>query len=149
MDGDEIVRVGDVPVKGYPELSAQLAQQPEKALEVTVRRAQKIDDKSSADKRAESQELTFEVPSQQLHRFNFSMRMGPITSVRAGSPAATAGITAGDVIELVDGKRLGDGPTPTETWDGETLSDYLRRAAAADRDVELTLQRTSDAGRKK
>ena len=41
MDGDEIIRVGDVPVKDYPEFSALLAQQPDKAVQITVRRAAK------------------------------------------------------------------------------------------------------------
>jgi regulator of sigma E protease len=155
MDGDEIIRVGDTAVKDYPEFSALLAQQPEKAVQITIRRAPKENgkagvknggDKAAADKPADSQELTFEVPAQQLHRFNFSMKMGPITSVRANSPAAAAGIEAGDLIEQVDGKRLGEGASPAETWDGETLSDYLRRAATAGRDVELTLLRAADKG---
>jgi regulator of sigma E protease len=149
-EGDEVIRVGDVPVKSYPDFAALLAQQPDKTVEITVRRAAKDgdkegsksgNDKSSADKGTEAQELTFEVPAQKLHRFNFSVKMGPITSVRVDSPAANAGIVAGDLIEQVDGKRLGEGPNPAESWDGETLSDYLRRAAVAGRDVELVLQR--------
>jgi regulator of sigma E protease len=157
LERDEVIRVGDVPVKSYPEFAALLAGQPEKALEISVRRSPKTDDnagvktsddKESANKRGETHELTFEVPPQQLRRFNFSMKMGPITSVRVGSPAAAAGIAAGDLIEQVDGKRLGEGPSAVETWDGETLSDYLRRAAIAGRDVELTLQRPpNDKGR--
>jgi regulator of sigma E protease len=154
LDGDEIVRVGEVPVNSYPEFSAQLAQQPDKAVEVTVRRGQtkneKAEDKSgenaTADKHPKSQELTFEVPAQPLHRFNFSMKMGPITSVRSESPAAAAGIVAGDVIEQVDGKRLGEGANSAETWDAETLPDYLRRAASGGREVELTLQRPAKDG---
>ena len=150
MEGDEVIRVGDVAVNSYPEFSALLAQQPDKAVEITVRRAAKDDakealkdgdGKSSAGKATESQELTFQVPAHKLRRFDFSMKMGPITSVRIDSPAANAGIVAGDSIEQVDGKRLGEGPDPAERWDGETLSDYLRRAAVAGRDVELILQR--------
>lgn len=149
LEGDEIVRVGDVAVKEYPEFSALLAQQPEKALQVTVRRERQQDDKAGAkggDKPVETQELTFEVPPQHLNRFGFSMKMGPIVSVRPESPAATAGIVAGDLIELVDGKKLGQGPSPAETWDAETLSDYLRRAAVAGREVELTVLRAAKGG---
>src|SRR4051794_7809294 len=95
MEGDELVRAGDVAVKDYPQLAALLARQPDKAVQIIVRRAPKRDDKTAAtkdeavaEKGGESQELTFEVPSQQLRRFNFSMKMGPITSVRLDSPAA-------------------------------------------------------------
>jgi regulator of sigma E protease len=149
LEGDEIIRVGDVAVKEYPEFSALLARQPENALQVTVRREPKQDDKAGAkdgDKPVETQELTFEVPPQHLNRFNFSMKMGPIVSVRPESPAATAGLVAGDLIELVDGKKLGEGPSPVETWDAETLSDYLRRAAVAVREVELTVKRSAKGG---
>src|SRR4051794_13877209 len=45
IDGDEVVRVGEVPVKNYIEFSAQLARQPEKQLQVTVRRTPKQDGK--------------------------------------------------------------------------------------------------------
>jgi regulator of sigma E protease len=149
LEGDEIIRIGDVAVKSYPEFSALLAQQPEKPLQLTVRRELKKDDKASAnndDKPVETRELTFEVPPQHLNRFNFSMKMGPIVSVRPGSPAATAGIVVGDLIEQVDGKKLGQGSSPAETWDAETLSDYLRRAAIAGRDVELIVKRAAIAG---
>jgi regulator of sigma E protease len=145
MDGDEIVRVADVVVKAYPEFSALLAQQPDKPLQVTVRREVKKEGAAAGDKKPETQELTFEIPPQRLNRFNFSMKMGPITTVRVGSPAAEAGIAAGDLIEAVDGKKLGEGAIGTERWDAETLPDYLRRAAAAGREVELTvLRRTID-----
>ena len=74
------------------------------------------------------------------------MKMGPVTAVRTGSPAAEAGVAAGDLIEAVDGKKLGEGATPGERWDGETLPDYLRRAAAAGREVELTVLRATKEG---
>ncbi len=150
LDGDEIIRVGDVPVKDYREFSAQLARQPEKALLITVRRTSKADEASSATQRQSgesaatannSQELTFEVPPQPLHQFDLGMKMGPIVSVRENSPAAAAGIVQGDVIEKVDGKTLGERSTSVETWNATTLPDYLRRAADAGRNVELTLSR--------
>jgi regulator of sigma E protease len=148
LDGDEIVRVGDAAVKSYTEFSALLAQQPDKPLQLTVRRELKKDNNAGAKsdgKSLETQELTFEVPPQHLNRLNFSMKMGPIVSVRPGSPAAMAGLVAGDLIEQVDGKNLGEGPSPTETWDPETLPDYLRRAAIGGRDVELTVKHAAQA----
>jgi regulator of sigma E protease len=146
MDGDEIVRVGDVAVKAYPEFASLLAQQPDKPLQITVRREAKKEGAAASDKKPETQELTFEVAPQRLNRFGFSMKMGPVTAVRSGSPAAEAGIVVGDLIEAVDGRKLGEGSTPAERWDGETLPDYLRRAAAAGREVELTVLREAKEG---
>ncbi|HEX5471024.1 MAG TPA: site-2 protease family protein [Lacipirellulaceae bacterium] len=154
MDGDQIIRIGDVPIRSYPEFSRYLAGHPGKTLQITVRR-QKADQKrvdeggnskTSAEAIKNSQELTFEVPAQALHRFDFSMKMGPITSVQEGSPAAKAGFLAGDIVEQVDGKRLGEGPSATEKWDALTLPDYLRRAATEKREVELTVIRSNARG---
>ena len=155
MNGDQVIRVGDVPVSSYREFSIQLAQQPEKALQITVRRPQKEgakeadenrDKSAAAADRSQAPQLTFEVPAQPLRRFSFTLKMGPITAVREGSPAAAAGLAAGDLIEQIDGKRLGEGPNPLESWDAETLPDYLRRAAAAGREVEIALQRPTTDG---
>jgi regulator of sigma E protease len=149
MDGDEIIRANDAPIKDYREFSALLARQPEKPLQITVRRKRtKGSDGDHAntdhDKPLAPQELTFEVPEQPLHRFNFSMKMGPIASVRKNSPAAAAGLKDGDFIERVDGKRLGEGSSALEKWDAETLPDYLRRAASAGREVEFIIQRPKE-----
>jgi regulator of sigma E protease len=133
-------------VKAYPELSALLAQQPDKPLQVTVRREVKKEGVAAGEKKPETHELTFEIRPQRLNRFNFSMKMGPMTAVRVGSPAAEAGIVAGDLIEAVDGKKLGEGASAAERWDAETLPDYLRRAAAAGREVELTVLRRTTEG---
>jgi regulator of sigma E protease len=152
LAGDEIVRVGDVAIKDYPAFAALLAQQPEKALQITVRRERPQEVNAGAkndSKPAETQELTFEVQPQHVNRFGLSMKMGPIVSVRPESPAAAAGIVVGDLIELVDGKKLGEGASPAEAWDAETLSNYLRRAAAAGHDVELTVKRGAEGGEEK
>lgn len=148
--GDEIVRVGDVPVKSYRDFSAELARQTDQNLRVTVRRKPKADTSGAKEQAAAeaqpSQELTFEVPTQPLHRFDFELKMGSITSIRDDSPAAKAGLTAGDVIEKVDGKKLGEGASPLETWNAQTLSDYLRRAAKEGREVEIAVERPKSDG---
>jgi regulator of sigma E protease len=143
--GDRIVRVGDVAVNNYRELSAELARQPDQPLLLTVERPAKrrVDDpESSAEVRAEqSQELVFEVPPQPLRQFGLVMEMGPITAVQTDSPAAEAGLEAGDVIELVDGEPIA--ARMDEGWTPLSLPDYLRRAAIDGREVELTVRRNS------
>lgn len=146
VEGDEVVRVGGVPVKTFEDFAAQFAKQPGRTLPVTIRRQAKADDKKPATSVQPSEnELTFEVPPQSLRRFDFAMKMGPITAVRLNSPAAAAGFMEGDVITHVDGKKLGEGASPDEKWDAETLPDYLRRAADAGRDVEFTVDRAKTA----
>jgi regulator of sigma E protease len=67
-------------------------------------------------------------------------KIGPIVAIRAGSPAASAGLAVGDVIEAIDGKPPGAGDGE-DSWEAATLPEYLQRAAAVGREVELTLRR--------
>jgi regulator of sigma E protease len=137
--GDEIIRVGDTPVKDYREFSAELAKHASEPLQITVRRADATNDKA----KDASRELTFEVPPQALRRFDFEMQMGPITAVQNDSPAAKAGLVTGDLIKLVDGRKAGEGATAAEIWTPQTLPDYLSRAAKEGRDVKLTVVRAA------
>ncbi len=136
--GDEIVRVGDVAVKDYRELSAELAKHASDPLQITVRRTESTGDKAASET---SRELTFELAPQGERRFDFEMQMGPITSVQNDSPAAKAGLVAGDVIKLVDGRKPGEGTSASEIWTPQTLSNYLSRAAKDGKVVKLTIAR--------
>ena len=135
--GDEVVRVGNVPVKDYREFSAELAKHSSEPLQITVRR----------EVAGSPREFAFEVPVQPLHRFDFAMRMGPINSVQDDSPAAKAGLIAGDVIKLVDGRKAGEGASPAEKWTPQTLPDYLSAAAKDSRQVSLTVERRAEDGK--
>jgi regulator of sigma E protease len=66
--------------------------------------------------------------------FGIELEMGPVKVVQAGSPAAEAGIKAGDRILKVDGEPAGD---PL------TLPDRLR--ALAGKTIELEVQRAGSA----
>ena len=61
------------------------------------------------------------------------MKMGEITAIQAGSPAAAAGIKPGDRITQIDGGPVGD---------PMTLPDRLNRRAG--KTVELTLERKGE-----
>ena len=138
--GDKIVKVGDTPVANYREFAALLARQPDKPLLITIERpvkAAKNDSQSESNKNQETEQLTFEVAAEPLHDFGLVMKMGPITAVQQGSPAAAAGLKAGDRIETVDGKRAGE----AEGWTPDTLPDLMRVAAEQNRTVELGISR--------
>lgn len=81
------------------------------------------------------------MPPQPLRHFGLVMKMGPITAVRADSPAAEAGLAAGDLIEAVDGQAIAEGRDSDNGWDPVTLPEYLRQAAIEEREVELRIRR--------
>jgi regulator of sigma E protease len=150
QSGDQIVRVGDTPVDNYRDFAAELARRSEDPLLITVERSviKRTDDPTlGATVHVEQpQELTLEVPPQPLEQFGLVMRIGPITSVQRNSPAANAGLQAGDVIETVDGQPIAEGKSADVGWDPMTLPHYLRKAALEEREVELTVRRAAKEG---
>jgi regulator of sigma E protease len=141
--GDEIVRVNDVPVTNYREFVAQLTQAPGESLKITVRRP--VEEIAAATGKGVEQpaaELTFEVPARPLETLGLVMKMGPITAVQPDSPAAKAGLKAGDVINAVNGQPLSAAKSLTE-WEPDTLSERMRLAALAGQSVALTVERDS------
>jgi regulator of sigma E protease len=145
--GGEIVRVGDVAVRTYRELSAELARNPNQALLIAVEQPGKEpvnEPESGAVVRAEkNEEFIFDVRPQPLQDLGLVMTMGEISAVQARSPAARAGITAGDMIERVDGQTMADEAASADGWTPLTLPDYLRHAGIEGREVEFSLRRGS------
>lgn len=137
--GDKIVRVGETPVKSYRDFAAILAAQADKPLEITVDRPlegkKRQLDQGDAEQ-SKGVELTFEVLPQRLRDFGVVMKMGPI-AVQPNSPASVAGLKADDVIESVDGKKVGQ----PGGWTPDTLPDLMRQAAVEKREVEFVVQR--------
>jgi regulator of sigma E protease len=160
--GDQVVRVGDVPVSTYRQFAAELARQPNKPLQITVSRPRKERGAGSREQGAtqkvagenrdvspgvgSDQELTFEVPAHGLRDFGLSMKMGPIEAIQKNSPAEAAGLAVGDVIELIDGQPAGADANGVVTWTPVRLPDYLRQAAVDGREVEITVSRQQKSG---
>ncbi|HJQ80069.1 MAG TPA: site-2 protease family protein [Lacipirellulaceae bacterium] len=143
--GDEVIRVGDEPVKSYRDYAAILAANLDQPLQITVRRppakAKDANEKSNAA--GSSHELTFELPAQPMNRFGLVMNIGPISAIQEDSPAEEAGFKEGDQIELVDGRPMASGgaENAANSWDGLSLPDYAQRAAAESREIEFTIER--------
>ena len=55
-----------------------------------------------------TQRITTAVAPNYMRTVGLVMEMGPIAAVQDGSPAASAGIRAGDVIQKIDGKPVVD-----------------------------------------
>lgn len=149
LAGDVITRVGTAEVETFREFNAELAKQPSKPLLISVRRTVRPagEPATIATNPEKSTELTFEVPAQALHGFDFTMPMGSITGVREDSPAARAGLKVGDVIVSVDGRTPGEGATPADVWNSQTLAEYLRRAAAEGRATKIVVERPVAGGK--
>jgi regulator of sigma E protease len=136
QSGDTIVRVNDAPIADFRDLVGQLARSPGDVLQVTVKR----DLSKTKSTTGETAEFTFEVAARPLETLGLVMKMGPITAVQPNSPAAKAGLAAGDVITSVNGHNLGDAKTLAD-WEPDTLSERLRLAALAGETLQLTVDR--------
>ena len=127
--GDTVRTVDGVAVTTYAELLAELSRKPSATVTLGVDRPLKG--------AAQPDRLEIALPPQP--RLTTGITIGParVTAVQEGSPAAGAGIEAGDAILAVDGEPAGD---PL------TLEDRL--AAFTGRQVALTLGREGKADRK-
>ncbi len=109
--GDVIVAVNDRAVSTGYEFHRMEAICRDEAMRVTVRRG-------GNQEGAAAEEVTIEVPPRPMRNLGMVMETGPIDAVQANSPAAKAGLKAGDTIVAVDGEPLGD---------AMTLGDRLRK----------------------
>jgi regulator of sigma E protease len=120
-NGDRIVQINTTKIDDYGQINAELAKSVDRDITVVVAR-----DTSPDSKLVQS----IGVNRNPMRTLGVVMKMGEITAVQAGSPAAAAGILPGDLIRMVDGKPVSD---PV------MLPDVLRRMAG--KTVELTIQR--------
>jgi regulator of sigma E protease len=136
--GDQIVAIEGQPITAYSELVRTLAANPERQLQLTVRRQEKSAEGSGKSAKSAPRDITVQIAPNPMKRLGLIMEYGPIKAVQANSPAAHAGIKPGDTIRAIDGQDPGD---PL------TLAERLRRRASAGDSVCLTLDRpgTGDA----
>ena len=97
FDRSKATENGDIP---GAELDQYLLRHPDKTVELTIERAAK-GKKSPTTHRVQ-------LEPQQWRDVGIICRAGPIAAVRTGSPAAVAGIHAGDRLVSIDGKPIGD-----------------------------------------
>lgn len=93
--GDEIVKVGDVEVSSFAEFQDRLSARNGAPTTITVRR----------EGQADPVEIT--VGSNYFRTLGLRMDSNPIAAVQAGSPAAEAGLKAGDKLIKINGRNIG------------------------------------------
>jgi regulator of sigma E protease len=129
--GDRIVRIDDQPIDSYRQLHAYLALHRDRPIRVTVER---LPDKRHGQpvSAGNAEHVTIEVTPNPMRRLGLVMKMGEITAVQAGSPAAEAGIKPGDRISKINFDPPPDRRQPPKLeapGDPMTLPDRLRRRA--------------------
>lgn len=142
--GDDIIAVNGKPVTQYHEYVAEIVDHPADALEITVQRGGKAPAGNPFGPREGGEELTVEVGPHPTRSLGLVMEMGKIVAVEQGSEAAEKKIVPGDFIEkitLVGGDEATEGE-PLFT-DPITLPEQLRRLASQNKDVELTVRRST------
>ena len=119
--GDRIVQIDNRRIDNYGQIESQLAQKVDRPITVVIERSV-LD---AAGKPTEHvQRITTKVGPQRMWELGLVMKLGPITAVQRDSPAAGAGLKAGDWIADPGGDPL-------------TLSDRLARRAGQAGEITL------------
>jgi regulator of sigma E protease len=98
--GDRIMAVNGHPVKNFQDLQGQFARNPSRALEITLERKDEEADKMTS--------LDVSVPPRPRRWLGLVMRLGKVTAIQDGSPAAKAGLQVDDFIVSIDKQSPGD-----------------------------------------
>jgi regulator of sigma E protease len=126
--GDLVEKVDGVEIKSPAEWEQYLALHPGPApIEVTVLR---VIEKGKDATKDQTESVTIPVPFRPEIGLGIVMEFGPITAVQDGSPAAAAGLKAGDLLTEIDGAPIGDPMTL-----GERLVPHIGET------VHLTVER--------
>ncbi len=133
--GDTITAVDGATVATYAELIAALSPARDKTLTLTVER------KPVAPAAAAPVTVEIRLPPQCRLTTGLAMTARDVKAVQEGSPAAAAGVRAGDRLLAIDGDPPGDPLTIDDrlrSRTGRTVALTLGRDDAEDRVVELT-----------
>jgi len=131
--GDRITAIDGMSVTTGAEVTRYLIEHRETPIRLTI-------DPNDKDDSPATLEVT--VPPQPLKRLGLVMKMGPIIGVQPNSPAAQAGLQAGDKVRSIAGQPVDDPmllPALVYPHYGETIDVAVQRGEASDL---LTLQIT-------
>ncbi len=134
--GDTIQAVDGTPVASYAELIATLSRAMSKPVTLTVARRP-----AGGQPDGPAETLSIELPAEPARTVGLVMTPRAISAVQDGSPAAVAGLAAGDRLVAVDGEPLGDPLTldaRLAARAGQTVTLTIGRDNAANRELEIT-----------
>ena len=131
--GDTVRTIDGVAVKTYAELLAVLSRTPSGTLTLGVDRA--------VEGAAKPERVEIALPPQPRRTTGITIGPARVTAVQEGSPAAAAGLEAGDTILAVAGEPAGDPLTLEDrlaAFTGKPLALTVGREGQADREVTIT-----------
>ena len=141
--GDRIVEVGQTKIKGYTDLVAAIARDPDKTLRFVVERTEKAepqDESKPLATAARTKRVEIDVSPRPMRTLGLVMKMGRITAVQAHSPAAAADLREGDFITSIDEQPPGDPlrlPDVLRKRAGETIALSIKRQNGAGEEEEI------------
>lgn len=141
---DEIIGIGDQPVRSYFDLVAILTERAHEPLDITIRRGGKVSKDDLFGPRIGGEEKTIEVRPKSLFRVGLAMKAGPVSAVQANSPAAKAGMKPGDLIVKINGKSVGTAADGDTSWDPVLLPNDLARLARTGETISITIRRNGE-----
>lgn len=130
--GDKLVAVNGEPVATYADVQRLLAANAGKTIELTVQRAPKKKDNENVGGQPDEtpEQYMLKVGPRPAVDYGIVMQATPITAVQKDSPAAKAGVQAGDKLLSFAGEPIGDPlsfPQRTLARIGETVEIELER----------------------
>ena len=131
--GDIILAVDGQPVTSGVQIQSLLVAKPQGPMTLTVERTKPVPKDAPKDTKPEVTTFPVVIEARPILDTGLVVGMGPIAAIRKGSPADTAELHVGDVIETVDGQPVGD---PVSL--GQRLLDRVGK------EVTLTLKRGKD-----
>lgn len=134
--GGLIIAAGGQPVESYRQLTAALVKNQSQPLTLTVQPPKK-----SKKDAATPEPVTVEIAARPEKYVGLVMKMGPVTAVQYGSPAAAAGLREGDKITAINGAPVGLTEDGSIGWDPRTMAQELAQLGEAGETVELTVER--------
>ena len=91
QNGDEIVKIDDVPIADYGQINMELARRADKTITVVVRRAVR-------NAKGETEDVPITVERNPMQQLGLVMKMGEVKAIQTESPAVKAGFKRGDLI---------------------------------------------------
>ena len=128
LPGDRVVSINGIELTDFSHMKRVLYQSTEKPAEFRLQRRDK-EDGTPGDL------VTTTVQAAEFRSFGFSMEMGPIASVMAGSVADQEDLMVGDTILSVNDRKVGEDLDPMQ------LNVHLASLAEKNTDVQIVVRR--------